>query len=153
MCQVASLRNSICVSAILVLIGCSSAPLPHRDFLIDPSVAPAAAELSISIRGLLHQTEPSFGALVVSEPKDWRHQAGSGALPKASAAGSGFVIDNNGTVITAAHVALREGSEVDARAPDGRIYSGRVVKIRPGNDLALIKLSGFSGAPVTPTAR
>jgi S1-C subfamily serine protease len=90
---------------------------------------------------------------VVSESKDWRLKERLGTPSEASAAGSGFIIDNNGTVITAAHVALREGSQVDARAPNGRIYSGRVVKIRPGNDVALIKLSGFSGAPVTPAAR
>jgi S1-C subfamily serine protease len=153
MCQVASLRNSICVSAILVLIGCSAAPLPHRDFLIDTSVAPPGSELSTSIKGLLRQTEPSFVALLVSEPKDWRLEAGSSTPPQVSAAGSGFLIDDEGNVITAAHVALREGAQVDAYAPDGRIYSGRVLKVQPDNDVALIKLSGFSGAPVTPAAR
>jgi S1-C subfamily serine protease len=153
MCQVASLRNSICVSAILVLIGCSSAPLPHRDFSIDTSTAPAAAGPSTSITGLLDQTQPSFVALVVNESKDWRPKERLGTPPEASAAGSGFLVDNNGNVITAAHVALREGSQVDARGPDGRIYSGRVVKMRAGNDVALIKLSGFSGAPVTPAAK
>jgi S1-C subfamily serine protease len=150
---VASLRSSICVSAILVLFGCSAAPFPRRDFLIDTSTAPAAAELSTSIRGLLHQTQPSFVALLVSESKDWRLKERLGTPSEASAAGSGFLIDNNGNVITAAHVAMREGSQVDARAPDGRIYSGSVVKVRAGNDVALIKLSGFSGAPVTPAAR
>jgi len=153
MCQVSSLRNSICVSAILVLLGCGAAANPHRDFSIDTGVATDGAELSTSIRGLLHQTQSSFVALVVGESQDWRLKQASDTLPEAIAAGSGFVIDNNGNVITAAHVAMREGSQVEARAPDGRIYSGRVVKIRAGNDVALVKLSGFSAMPVTPTAR
>src|SRR5262245_51449897 len=152
MCQVSSLRNSICVSAILVFVGCSAAP-PHRDFSIDTSITPAAAELSTSIDGLLNQTEPSYVALLVGEPRTSRLNQASDTLPDKLAAGSGFVIDGSGNVITAAHVAMREGAQVDARASNGRIYSGRVVKIRAGNDLALIKLSGFSGAPVTPAAR
>jgi S1-C subfamily serine protease len=153
MCQVSSLRSSICVSAILVLLGCSATATPHRDILIDTSIIPAAAEFSTSIRGLLHQTEPSFVTLVVSGPKTSQLAQASDTPPEHLAAGSGFVIDGSGHIVTAAHVAMREGSEVDARGPDGRIYSGRVVKMRAGNDVALIKLSGFSGAPVTPAAR
>ena len=148
-----SLRGSLCVSAVLVLIGCSAAAPPHRDFSIDASITPAAAELSTSIRGLLSQTEPSYVALVVGEPRNSRLKQTSDRVSDNLAAGSGFVIDGSGNVVTAAHVAMREGSQVDARAPDGRIYSGRVVKILAGNDLALINLSGFSGSPVTPAAR
>src|SRR5262245_38343004 len=143
MCQVSSLRNSICVSAILVLLGCGAAPNPHRDFSIDTSVAPAAAELSSSIRGLLHQTQLSYVALVVGESRERGVKQASDTLPVTLAAGSGFVIDSGGNVITAAHVAMRGGSQVDGREPDGRIYPGRVVKVRVRNDVALVNVSGF----------
>jgi S1-C subfamily serine protease len=115
--------------------------------------APAAAALSTSIRGLLHQTQPSYVALIVGEPRDQGVKQASETLTVTLAAGSGFIVDSSGNVITAAHVAMREGSQVDARAPDGRTYLGKVVKIRAGNDVALIKLSGFSGAPVNPVGQ
>ena len=67
-------------------------------------------------------------------------------------AGSGFVVDPQGYVLTAGHVAMRKDFSVSARGPDGRIYSGRVVDVRPGYDMALVKLSGFQGVAVRPSA-
>ena len=148
--QVLSLSRWLCLSPILLFLGCSAASTPHLDLPIDTSITPAAAELSGSIGGLVHQTKSSYLALVVGEPRTTRLKRQSGTLPEKFAAGSGFVIDKGGTVVTAAHVAGREGSLVEARAANGRIYAGRVIKIHPDNDLALIKLSGFSGASVTP---
>jgi S1-C subfamily serine protease len=64
--------------------------------------------------------------------------------------GSGFVVDHSGFVMTAAHVAVRQGNTVQARAANGRVYSGSVVAIMPDNDMALIKLRSYSGKTVTP---
>ena len=52
--------------------------------------------------------------------------------------------------MTAAHVALEKGNAVSARAANGKLYSGTVVDILPTNDIALIKLKGYSGVAVTP---
>ena len=73
-------------------------------------------------------------------------------LPDALTSGSGFVIDSAGHVVTAGHVALHQGADVEARGADGRIYNGHVIMVRPDNDMALIKLSGFTGIPVTPAS-
>ena len=64
--------------------------------------------------------------------------------------GSGFVVDKAGYVVTAAHVALEKGNSVSARAANGRVYSGTVVDVVPTNDIALIKLRGYSGIAVNP---
>ena len=67
--------------------------------------------------------------------------------------GSGFVVDSSGYVMTAAHVAVGKGYTVSARAADGRLYSGKVVNILPGNDMALIKLKRFNGPAVVPDSQ
>jgi S1-C subfamily serine protease len=64
--------------------------------------------------------------------------------------GSGFVATSDGLVLTAAHVAQASGNTVSARAANGRVYSGKVIAIHPDNDMALIRLRGFAGKPVTP---
>ena len=51
--------------------------------------------------------------------------------------------------MTAAHVAIKAGNTILARAANGRIYSGSVVNVLPGNDMALIKLRGFKGHAAT----
>ena len=52
--------------------------------------------------------------------------------------------------MTAAHVALEKGNTVSARAANGRVYSGTVVDVVPSNDIALIRLRGYSGITVNP---
>ena len=66
--------------------------------------------------------------------------------------GSGFIVDGAGYVMTAAHVAVHKGNSISARAANGRIYSGAVIGILPSNDMAIIKLRGYSGKAVDPTA-
>ena len=60
------------------------------------------------------------------------------------------MVEKEGYVVTAAHVALEKGNAVSARAANGKLYSGTVVDILPTNDIALIKLKGYSGVAVTP---
>jgi serine protease Do len=61
------------------------------------------------------------------------------------------VVNAEGYVLTAGHVAMKKGFSVSARGPDGRIYSGKVVDVQPGYDMALVKLNGFHGVAVRPS--
>ena len=70
---------------------------------------------------------------------------------RAITSGSGFVVQGTGLVMTAAHVAVELGNEIQARAGNGRVYSGKVIAINPNNDMAIIKLRGFTGVTVKPT--
>jgi S1-C subfamily serine protease len=99
--------------------------------------------------GLMAQTSPSYVTLIIHEGRKKQHDQYD-VMPEALTSGSGFVVDAAGHVVTAAHVAVKAGSDVEARAADGRIYAGRVLATKPTNDMGFIKLLRFSGAPVTP---
>ena len=101
------------------------------------------------VAGLVRKSGPTYVTLVVSE-KFGADAASAKERGTPVTSGSGFVVDGNGYVMTAAHVAKRKGNTVSARAANGRLYSGTVVAIQPENDMALVKLRGFSGKPVTP---
>jgi S1-C subfamily serine protease len=108
--------------------------------------------MSQSIAGLVKAAGPSYVTLTISEI-DTNGSAGKGGQRKiAITSGSGFLVERSGYVLTAGHVAVSKGYGVSARAANGRIYSGVVVDVLPSNDMALIKLRGYSGHAVSPTA-
>jgi S1-C subfamily serine protease len=125
--------------------------LEGRDISVEQNAEPAANfAMSQSIAGLVRAAGPSYVTLTVSAVdanpgKDDRNGV-------AVTSGSGFLVDAAGYVMTAGHVAVARGNKVSARAANGRVYSGSVVDIRRENDMALIKLKGYSGKAVTPVA-
>ena len=149
------MRKHHCILAfVLLLAGCAggdtnSALLEPRTIDVDSAAEPAGGVISSHIQQLQAQTGPSYVTLVVHEPEK---RAGSKAAnsPEALTSGSGFVV-SNGIIMTAGHVAVKRGNSVDARASNGRIYSGTVIAVKPDNDMALIKLRGFSSTAVTPS--
>ncbi len=119
---------------------------------VDTGATPAAHSLSPSIKGLLDQTSPSYVTIIVHKTERRKKVSRSDILPDAVTSGSGFVIDGSGHVMTAGHVAVKKGYTVDARGADGKIYQGRVIGVRKNDDMAMIRLSNFSGTPVRPAA-
>ena len=140
----------------LAVAGCAggatnSALLEPRTIDVDTTAEPAGGVISSHIRQLEAKTNPSYVTLVVHE-KDTRGAMRSAIMPDALTSGSGFIV-GDGLVMTAAHVAVQPGNSVDARGADGRIYTGKVVAVKPENDIALIKLRNLSGAAVSPANR
>lgn len=142
----------------LALAGCSATGEigpESRDFMVQQTSTPAASTAGNTeqMARLLSKSSASYVTLVVSD----KESQSSTSRPSESrgtpvTSGSGFLVDGSGYVMTAAHVAVRKGNSVSARAANGRLYSGQVIDILPSNDMALIKLKGYSGKAAAPAA-
>ncbi len=151
-----SLRALISLSFLgLAVAACeatSNVDLESRNFNVQQtSVPPGEAVASTEqITSLVRRSGPTYVTLIVSQPAaaDTISKENRKGTPVTS--GSGFVVDGSGYVMTAAHVAKRLGNTVSAKAANGRVYSGDVVALNPDNDMAVVRLRGFSGKAVTP---
>ena len=141
------------IPVLVLLAACSGqqTALEDRVINVEQDAIPTSASPSADISGLLRQTSPSYVTITIAESRR-QGKPGDGDAGQAVTSGSGFIVDDVGHVLTAGHVAVKQGYSVTARSADGRLYSGKVVAIRPNNDMALIALKGLSGKPVEPTA-
>ena len=133
---------------IAVLFGCTGTQsFEDRVINVESNAIPAGASLAPDMSMLLKETSPSYITLTVAESRRGG-KVGDGDSTVAVTSGSGFVVNDGGYILTAGHVAVRDGYNVTARSSDGRLYSGKVVAVRPKNDMALIQLTRFNGKPV-----
>jgi S1-C subfamily serine protease len=142
----ASLSLSACVTSDTV-------ELESRPISVNQNAEPAGAAGQVaaaSVAHLLPGSGPTYVTLTISEVDPNTNPNKPDYHKVAITSGSGFIVSLDGYVMTAAHVAVSKGYEVSARAANGRVYTGNVVGILPSNDMAIIKLRGFSGKAVSP---
>jgi S1-C subfamily serine protease len=137
----------------LLLAGCAAGEvdLESRNINVQETSAPAGTTLTSGMSSLVSHAGPSYVTLTVSRVEE-KTSTGERASKVAVTSGSGFIVEDDGYVMTAAHVAVEKGNVVSARAANGRVYTGTVVDIMPTNDMALIKLRGFKGHSASPVA-
>lgn len=147
------LKIGLISGVALLLAGCLTPSGEPRVITVQPASTGGQA-LSSSISGLLQQTRQSYVTLVVSKSTNRRRNR-LNELEESVTSGSGFVIDPEGHVLTAAHVAVQPGWLVEARGPDGKNYVGRVVAVQKSSDSALVKLRDMASnaRPVQPVAQ
>jgi len=148
-------KISLYVASAIFLSACvadQAVDLESRPIAVDQNAEPAGVagpQSAASVASLLPATGPTYVTLTVAE-NDTSNATMKGAQASPITSGSGFVVTNDGYIITAAHVAVAKGNEISARAANGRVYSGTVVGVFPANDMALVKLRSFEGRSVMP---
>jgi S1-C subfamily serine protease len=148
--------NSLLSFSVLscVLAGCAAGEvdLESRSINVQQTAQPAGgATLTQGMSTLVSNAGPSYVTLTVSKVEE-PTSSGDRTSKTAVTSGSGFIVEDDGYVMTAAHVAVQAGNAVSARAANGRVYTGKVVNILPTNDMALIKLKGFQGHSAVPVS-
>ncbi len=139
--------------AALAVAGCSTnaVDLESRSINMEQTAQPAGGSLPQGLAAIVSQAGPAYVTITVSAASD-KSLSKDKVNKSAVTSGSGFVVDGNGYVMTAGHVAINTGNTASVRAANGRVYSGSVVSVLPGHDLALIKLRSFKGHSAVPVA-
>jgi serine protease Do len=82
--------------------------------------------------------------------RDFFNQFGQGQRPQqphsALSAGSGFIIDKAGYVVTNNHV-VDASKKITVKLPDGRSFTAKLVGTDPATDVALLKISSEKPLP------
>jgi S1-C subfamily serine protease len=146
-------KLTLALPVLVLLAACSGSQnvLEDRVINVETDAIPTAATPNSETTDLLRQTGPSYVAITIAEARR-NGRVGEGDTAQAVTSGSGFIVDDSGHVLTAGHVAVKQGYSVTARGADGRLYAGKVIAIRPANDMALISVRGLTGKPVSPAA-
>ncbi len=113
---------------------------------------PAVVNIDATARGRDSKRRRGRGAL--PEPPDpFDGSPDFGPRPDRDAphrgAGTGFIIDADGSILTNNHV-IDRAERITVKLSDGRSLRARVIGADPDTDIALIKIDGQSGLPVAP---
>ncbi len=154
-------------SATVTASAQAQAPLPIQKTLFNPAVGGAQngitslAPLVDAVKGAVVNVEvrakPRRSAAVQRLPPGMAERfglppgfGGEGNGPARQGAGSGFIIDPSGIVLTNNHV-VEDADQVRVKLDDGRAFDAEVMGRDPLTDVALLKLKGApSNLPSVP---
>jgi len=137
--------TAFAVSALLllsvVISGCTSAttsaPTPTPTTTPTQTATQTTSYSLPSFKSVIDEVEPAVASIVVGTVTyDWWGQS----YPS-SQAGSGFIIDKRGYIVTNDHV-VEGATSITVSIPDGRTFNATLVGTDPDSDLAVIKING-----------
>ena len=140
------------IASVLWLAGCaisapSGGPLSREGMA--GGVPPEIARLNEHLGQLAERLRPG---LVQVRVRRAQPPASEGAEPTPpdeprAASGSGFLIREDGLLVTNAHV-VADATRIQVRLQDGRRFEGKLIGKDSRVDLALVKIEGVQGLPV-----
>ncbi len=123
----------------------NSAPFSFADLVerVSPAVVTITSETTT--------TDNDNDAENIPAPfRDFFNQFGQGQRPqqphRALSAGSGFIIDKAGYVVTNNHV-VDASKKITVKLPDGRSFTAKLVGTDPATDVALLKITSEKPLP------
>lgn len=125
----------------------------RRKFSLFPSVAAATNFKDLKGRRAMHNfiadvVDVSAPAVVYIEIKDTRHYDFFSGQPVTISNGSGFIVEEDGLILTNAHVVIsKPNAMVTVKLLDGRTFPGTVEDVDPNSDLATVRIK-CKGLPV-----
>ena len=113
-------------------------------------INPAVVNIDATSRGRdQRRRRGRVGAPDGSDPLDGPLEFGPRGEAPRRGAGSGFIIDADGSILTNNHV-IDRADRITVKLSDGRTLRARVIGADPDTDIALIKVDGQTGLPVAP---
>ncbi len=141
------LAGCICLASLSagLAAGCTG-PGPTSSSAASPSITKSAIS-PLSTQSSSSVSMPSFADLLSSVENSVVQinisataQFGRRTVQQ-QGAGSGWVLDSNGTIVTNNHV-VEGATSISVLTSDGKSYPAQVINTDPTTDLALIKISG-----------
>lgn len=142
--------------SVVWLTGCAGSGPTQTPFWQESTGGPVALELSrindllaelaerlkpglVQVRVLRPQSPPAEGQETPQQPPDEGRRA----------SGSGFLLTEDGLIVTNAHV-ITDAKRIQVRLADGRRFEGKLVGKDTRVDLALLRIEGARALPVLP---